>query len=574
MKTIYRLIIDCNNFLPKVFKLKAILIFLLIFISILVDLLGVATVFPLFGFFLSGDMLQNEYVRWLYQFIGVESEQKFFLILVGVVSLILISKTLFITLSSYMQGKFIYSIYGYYVQRKYVSIYKLKDNDGDTLNSDDVKSDMYLLPRIFANQLLISLLNIVAEAFVLLIVFTFLVLYSWKIVLLFILTIMPFFFVFYLLVRKRISTLDETIMGFLSKIAKSVSIAHFGKMDIRLSNSFNFFYNRLKNIITNESRLLAIKFTLTKIPASVVELSVLFSLIIMVLYSFLLNVPSEELLIQLSVFGIASLKLMPSFNRMMYAVINIKANYFSLDIIKEPEDQSNLVAEKPMVFNQKLDLSNIEFSYKSGIPILNQLNITVNKGERIGIIGVSGSGKSTLLKMLLGQITADRGEILVDDVKITPSNLVEWHQIIGFVSQDVFILDDTIGANIALGQEEYNEIQLQRAIKDAALQDFIDNLPDGLDTNLGEMGGLVSGGQKQRIGIARALYKGAKILLLDEATSSLDEKTEEIITKSIIGLPKDLTIITISHKHSFLGFCDRILTFKNGSLSEVEVKKE
>ncbi|MDR0907719.1 MAG: ABC transporter ATP-binding protein/permease, partial [Rikenellaceae bacterium] len=192
---------------------------------------------------------------------------------------------------------------------------------------------------------------------------------------------------------------------------------------------------------------------------------------------------------------------------------------------------------------------------------IDHLSLTIRKGERIGIHGVSGGGKTTLFNLLLGFYPPESGQILVDGVSIEGANRRKWQNIVGYVPQEVFVMDSTIAENVALGGEIDRERVLQ-AIEAARLADFVAGLAEGIDTHIGEGGARLSGGQKQRLGIARALYKRAEVLFFDEATSALDTATESEINASIHGLSEshaEITIIIIAHRESSLAFCDRVI---------------
>ena len=200
--------------------------------------------------------------------------------------------------------------------------------------------------------------------------------------------------------------------------------------------------------------------------------------------------------------------------------------------------------------------------------VLHDVTASVEKEDRIGIVGQNGAGKTTLFNLLLGLYTPTAGEITIDGTPLTPANRRAWQNRIGYVSQNLFLCDGTFAENVALGTPaaEIDRTRALEALEAARLGDFIASLPQGIDTPIGEAGNKLSGGQRQRIGIARALYKQANILFFDEATSALDSGTEEGINRSIAELSqhnRDLTIVVIAHRESSLEYCDRIITLDN-----------
>ena len=213
-------------------------------------------------------------------------------------------------------------------------------------------------------------------------------------------------------------------------------------------------------------------------------------------------------------------------------------------------------------------IDNLNFHYpNTKRASLKSINLKIDINKTVGIIGESGAGKSTLVDIILGLLTPSNGKVLVDGVDIE-ENIKSWQKQIGYVPQNIYLLDDTIKKNIALGikEEEIDKNRLSFAIKSAQLELFVDQLPDGIDTNVGEKGVKLSGGQRQRIGIARALYNKPNILILDEFTSSLDIETEEKVMKSISYIKGKITVIIISHRPSIINQCDQVFKISNGEI--------
>jgi ABC-type multidrug transport system fused ATPase/permease subunit len=203
--------------------------------------------------------------------------------------------------------------------------------------------------------------------------------------------------------------------------------------------------------------------------------------------------------------------------------------------------------------------------------VLKRINFKIKKGETVGIIGPSGSGKSTLVNLINGLLIPSEGVIKVDEENILFKGKY-WKQLIGYVGQEIFLLDETILANITFGIEK-NDIDYEKvkyALKTSQLESFVDDLENGINTKVGERGIQLSGGQKQRIGIARALYHTPEILIFDEATASLDGKTEKELMKSIYQFKNQKTIIMIAHRVSTLSGCDKIYELKNGKLNRIK----
>jgi ABC-type multidrug transport system fused ATPase/permease subunit len=285
-----------------------------------------------------------------------------------------------------------------------------------------------------------------------------------------------------------------------------------------------------------------------------------------------------SLLSFLILFATAAYRLMPSLNRILNSLVKMKSGIYLFDILGEYETSIKISKKylekdiKKIKFQNEIQLSDITFSYdKKQNNVLENISLSIKKGDCVGIIGESGSGKTTLISLLLGLIVTDNGTYTIDNVKINKNNIVSLQNIIGYVQQTLYLKDGNIIENIAYGKEQ-NEIDfnlLNRCIKDAMLEDFIKKLPEGLETKVGEFGAKVSGGQKQRIAIARALYNKPEIIILDEATSALDNFTEKEFLKTITKLQeKNITIISIAHRLSSLVNCNKIYQIENGLISK------
>jgi ABC-type multidrug transport system fused ATPase/permease subunit len=217
-----------------------------------------------------------------------------------------------------------------------------------------------------------------------------------------------------------------------------------------------------------------------------------------------------------------------------------------------------------------LELDHTTYTYPTAVEhALNDISITIKRGESVGFIGVSGAGKSTLVDILLGLLTPDAGEVRIDGENLQV-NVRNWQDQIGYVPQSIFLTDDTLRRNVAFGlsSEQIDDTAVQLAIKAAQLEEFVAGLPLGLETVLGERGIRLSGGQRQRIGIARALYHDPAVLMLDEATSSLDTATEYGVMQAVHAMHGAKTIIIVAHRLSTVEHCKRLYRLEQGRVVE------
>lgn len=223
----------------------------------------------------------------------------------------------------------------------------------------------------------------------------------------------------------------------------------------------------------------------------------------------------------------------------------------------------------PLAFEQSIRFDAVRFRYSSDGPwVLNGLNFTIPKGARVGIVGGTGSGKSTTLDLLIGLLMPTEGKLLIDGLPCTGNRIRAWQKTIAHVPQNIYLADATLAENIAFGipKAAIDMGRVRRAAQQAQIADFIESRRDGYEAKVGERGIRLSGGQRQRIGIARALYKQAKVLVFDEATSALDNATEASVMEAIDGLDRDLTILLIAHRITTLSRCDTILELEHGSV--------
>jgi ABC-type bacteriocin/lantibiotic exporter with double-glycine peptidase domain len=245
----------------------------------------------------------------------------------------------------------------------------------------------------------------------------------------------------------------------------------------------------------------------------------------------------------------------------------------TLDLLDQPlPDHIDVTFFKPLKFEKQISLNQLSFRYSETTPwILQELNLNIAKGSRVGFIGITGSGKSTLLDLIMALLSPSSGCLKVDGEPITPKNQSTWHSRIAHVPQQIFLSDATIQENIAFGvpKDLIDSERVMQSARRAQIAQSIESWPEGYRTLVGERGIRLSGGQRQRIGLARALYKQADIIILDEATSALDSETEEDVMDAIGSLSPDLTILTIAHRITSLRNCSQIVKISNGRIESI-----
>ena len=291
---------------------------------------------------------------------------------------------------------------------------------------------------------------------------------------------------------------------------------------------------------------------------------------------------SEKILPILGATALGIQKLLPSMQQTYSGLSAVKGYKKVMDNVLSYLNQKSFNTfshkkYKPLLFRKKIELKDISFRYKgSNLDIIKNVNLEINKGEFIGIIGKTGCGKSTFLDIVMGLIQPTEGTIKIDNKNIfdpqNKKNLQRWQASFSHVPQNIYLLDDSIVNNIIMNSnvEEINYKLLKDSCAKAEIYDFVKNTKYNFQTKIGERGVLISGGQLQRIGIARALYKDLDLLILDEATSSLDKDTEDKVMKNLLKLKNNITIIAIAHRTSTLSNCDRVFKFENAELNQVK----
>ena len=428
----------------------------------------------------------------------------------------------------------------------------------------------------FSMSLLSPLLNMTADVLLILLVTAVLLVYAPMTVLMLYLAFFPFMLMYIFGIKRRIRYYGKKELLARREQTRIVTEAYKGYAELEVNHAFpSLQHSFLKGLDTISFCRLKLE-TVYHLPLCLSELSVVIGLTLLALSG------TGNVKALVGIFAVGAFRLLPALRESLSAWTQIQNSVFCLRIIKAGmEDLFSAFEEKPtagLSFEKEIAISNLSYTYPEGKRVLKEFDCTIRKGEYIGIRGSSGIGKSTLFNLLLGFLKPDGGEIRIDGVLLSAENRKLWHRRIGYVPQGVFIHDGTLADNVALGCCDISKEKVKRILRQVRLDEWVDELPLGIDTLLGESGARLSGGQKQRVGIARALYKEADILLLDEATSALDTATECEINEMICGLRNDYrwltflsicglkkkkkkqTVLSIAHRESSLAFCNRIIT--------------
>lgn len=382
-------------------------------------------------------------------------------------------------------------------------------------------------------------------------------------------------YLFFSLTKKRLLNWGEKRQFHVGLAGKYLIQGLSGVKDVKLSGREKDFVNEYAEHNNANANILTRVITLSQAPRFYLELLAVIGLAVLIILMIIQEKPMTLLIPTLGTFAAASFRIIPSVNRIVSAMQNITYSKPAVNVLFNElnliyNNQKNQISNTIIKFKDNIELKEVKFQYEtSDLDALNNISIKINKGSCVGFIGQSGSGKSTLVDIILGLLSPTGGSIIVDGIDIS-ENIRGWQDQIGYVPQTIYLTDDTLKRNVAFGIPEHliDDNAVEASLKAAKLDFFVSELPEGVNTIVGERGVRLSGGQKQRIGIARALYHKPEVLVLDEATSALDGLTEDGVMESLDLMYGLKTIIIVAHRLSTVKNCDILYRLENGKVIE------
>lgn len=563
-------------------KKKIFFLVALVLLSSGLELLGLGLIIPAIGILVIPNYL-NQFSKFdlINSFFNFPSQEK--IIIIGIVILVLVYmlKGFCLSYSIFWQNKFVTDFH-LYISKKLFSKYL---NQTYVFHLNNNSSDLIRNINIEAESLISSLLAIMTLFM--------------ELVLMFSITIL-------LIQMEPLGTILIIILTSLigicfSKFSKSIifkwgqeKVFHQGKsiqsvMEglggikmVKVLGREKEFEERFLAHFEKYTKYERLNSIVQQIPRVWIEFLAILSLCFLIISIIYQGKDYSSILPIIALFTGAAFRLIPSVSKVFHSIQTLRFNETSVNIIyndivnsnKNDIESNSKISEKETFNLNKIVLNNVTYRYgRLGLPVIKDLSFEIKKGESIGIIGETGSGKSTLVNVLLGLLKPQKGKILIDNLDINKksSDLRKWQKNIGYVPQDIFLMDDTIENNIVFGLNKklLDQKALDNALKYSQLKKFIGTLPDGIKTMVGERGARLSGGQLQRIGIARALYHNPSFLIFDEATSSLDYDTENAIVDCIDQL-EGKTKIIIAHRLSSFKNCDYLIKIDKGSIEKIE----
>ena len=537
--------------------------------SAAVDLLGIAALVSVLLVVLDENIVTNNpLVGKIYEALGFTSEGSFVIaVCVTVVALIALKGVLGVALSQ-VRARYMLLLYADLSKRMYDNYLSRGLLFVRSHHTTTLVNNVNAVCHRFASGVVSSLLGILTEVIIVVTLLVLLSLYNPMIVALAVMVFVPIALLYSRIIRRRMVENGKEENRLQVGQNKTMYEALRGYADIEIAGAKPTITKRFAKGI-DSLRYYSLRAIRMRAASSyVVEFSLVLGVVAVIILGIAMGHSVGTLKLFLGVFAVAAYRIVPSISRIVGGWTEYKRTSYVVDLLTEElsgEVEPTPQTSEKLPFNHCVELSNVTFGYTPSERVLDGYSLTIRKGERVGIQGTSGKGKTTLFNLFAGLFVPAEGELRVDgEVVNSPLKRRMWQNNVAYVSQDLFIPDQTIAENIALGveREDIDPVRLAKAIEAARLGEFVASLPNGVDTITGEAGCRLSGGQRQRIGIARALYKEASVLMFDEATSSLDEKTEREVVEAVAGLSesnRDLTILFISHNARTLGFCDRII---------------
>jgi ABC-type multidrug transport system fused ATPase/permease subunit len=552
-------------------KKKMIGLSILIFISAILDVFGLASILPLVKLATEPSLIfKNKILSNIYHVGQFSSGKNFLLFVIISVFLFFLFKTLFGLFVNYLQTKFSTAVAYEITQRQFEKYFGLNYYQFSSIKSSSIIHHVINNPISYITWVVLPLIMLLSETIIVLLIVGGIAIYDFKLFVFISIIIGPATWLIYRLLKNQSSHIGLEMNKIFPQSMGTLNQTVLGYIDIKLADKEEFYKNKFLRLQKSYHALNMKSYLHNLIPMRANEMVALSGIILIFIYAIFLTDNTASAIVMVSLFAAAAYRLMPSLNRIISSMVYIQKNLGALENLNlyQEEIKATEQSQEEIIFNNTIHLENISFKFPNTAKnIINDVSLSIKKGEKIGIIGSSGSGKTTLINILLKFHNNYTGAIKIDDTVLNDQHLKSWRKLIGYVKQDIFLMDASIIDNITFNDLQPDEKRLKDAIEQSSLTSFINNLPEGLKTRIGERGSSLSGGQKQRLSIARSLYRNAEILIFDEATSALDNQTEQEVSDAIDKLSNtQKTIIIIAHRLTTLKNCDRIYELKEGKI--------
>jgi len=559
-------------------KYKIALLLCIMVAGSFLELLGVAVFQPFVNIIMMPDSIQeNPYLARIYQMFGCSTTESFLTVVALGIIVIYVVKNVYLWVEQNLILKFTYGVQQKLSTRLLTTYLAEPYTFHLNKNIAELQRSMQEDTGLFT-QVLMHTLQLIAEVVVCVVLGIYLFSVSNSITVVIVGLLILCVVLFTKLTKRFTEELGKESQLYKGKLYQWVNQSLGGVKEVKVLNREDFFISSYRDYYTLYIKGVRINRLLSISPKYMVEAVCMTGLLIAIILK--LNFGHGELdtfIPQLATFAVAAFRLLPSVgrinehvNNILYAMPSVDLIYGDLKGIEDYQESKGEEEGKEWSFEHGITAKHITYAYpNTDTNVLEDANCVIPKGKTVAFIGSSGAGKTTMADIILGLLAPQRGKILVDDIDVF-KNLTMWHHQIGYIPQVIYLSDDTIRNNIAFGihEDQIDEEAVRTALKKAQLAEFVDTLPDGLDTIVGDRGVRLSGGQRQRIGIARALYHDPEILVLDEATSALDNETETAVMEAIESLQGSKTMIIIAHRLTTIQNADIIYEVGDGKVTE------
>lgn len=565
-------------------KKYGVLMLVLSLLAAVFEMIGVSVILPLMQVMLQPDELWDKwYVRDVTGILHVETNEGLILLVCVVVIIVYVIKNAYFIVYSYVTTRYANKIkkelsvrvLQAYMQQGY--LFFVNHNSGRLLQG--MGGDVSCVYAI-VSQLLI----LMSKGLTIVCIGIFILIQTPMLALCMVALVVFCFVLIQLIFRKSMRKYGQ-LQRVYSWNSQQISLeAIRGSKEILVMNRQKHFVNLFRQN-TDKLNNAALRVDMgAKTPAYIIEAVCISGLLLIVGVMYGQTDDTVKMISQLSAIAVAAFRILPalgaissSVNTIMYNMPALSASYETLSQVKQLEEEfveeteeKTGIEKKDVEFKETLELKNIVFAYpNANCNVLDGVNLTIKKGQAVAFIGPSGAGKTTLSDVVLALLQPQSGKILMDGKDVSELGN-GWNHLVGYVPQTIYLMDNSVRKNIAFGygDEEIDDEKVWKALEMAQLKDFVESLPEGLDTFVGEFGVRFSGGQRQRMAIARALFSNPDILILDEATSALDNDTENAVMEAIDALQGIKTLIIVAHRLSTIRNCDVIYEIKDGKATE------
>lgn len=558
-------------------KIKIVLLTIIILIGSMLELLAISLFSPFIdGIVDQNAMMESTIMVYIYHFFSFKKYEYFLALLAVSIIAVYIIKNVYIIIEKNTIYKFAYRIQRTistkllksYMEEPYT--FHLNKNIAVLQRSMQEDTDQFA-------KAILHFMEMAAEACVCIVLGVYLFIVSKSITVVIVGLLLVCLGIFSYINKKYSRKWGEQGQEYKAKIYQWMNQSLSGIKDIKILDRSETFIKNYDNYMKKYVRVLRLNRLIGIMPKYIIEMVCMTGLLSAVLVKMFFGQKELSAFVpQLAIFAVAAFRLLPSVGRINEHLSAVIFATPSIDLIyhdlKEIEDLhvEEIVKDEDWHFKKEIEVKRVTYAYPEGEGnVIENACFHIRKGETVAFVGSSGAGKSTIVDILLGLLPPQQGKILVDGMDVY-KNLRTWQKEIGYIPQTIYLSDDSIRNNVAFGIEEENidEQAVIAALKQAQLYDFVDTLPEGLDTCVGDRGIRLSGGQRQRIGIARALYHKPEILVLDEATSALDNDTEAAVMEAIDSLKGQKTIIIIAHRLTTIKNADTVYEVKDGKVEQ------